>query len=102
MADPLRLTDEEIEALVEAGQAALPNKALVAAIVDDLIPAIERIKAATWQAAAIAHAERVVGAVDVGQAVKVLRQIRDDSTTPMNTAADISQVLVEDLGDRES
>lgn len=36
-----------------------------------------------------------------GQAVENLKRIRDDSTTPMNTAADIDQVLVECLGAME-
>ena len=39
--------------------------------------------------------------MDVPRAIEVLKQIRDDSTTPMNTAADIDQVLVEYLDVRE-
>jgi hypothetical protein len=61
MADQIKLTEDEIESLKQAAMQALPNAALVAAIVDDLIPAIETIKAATWQEAAVAHAQRVAG-----------------------------------------
>lgn len=39
--------------------------------------------------------------MDVSRAIEVLKGIRDDSTTPMNTAADIDQVLVELLEVRE-
>jgi len=64
MADQIKLTEDEVESLKKAALAALPNEALVNAIVDDLIPAIEHIKAVTWQKAAVAHVQwydRVVG-----------------------------------------
>lgn len=64
-----RLTEGEIEDLRQAALAALPNQALVAAIVDDLIPAIESI-VTDREAAAAAHAqwyERVVGKVEEGK-----------------------------------
>lgn len=36
--------------------------------------------------------------IDIEQAIRILKMIRDDSTTPMNTAADIDQILIECLG----
>jgi hypothetical protein len=39
--------------------------------------------------------------MDVQRAITVLRTIRDDVNTPMSTAADIDQVLVELLDDHE-
>lgn len=48
---PMELTEAELDALTEAGEVALPNRALVAAIVDDLVPAIIRIVEAREAAA---------------------------------------------------
>lgn len=39
--------------------------------------------------------------IDLPRAIDVLKQIRDDPTTPMHTAADISQVLVMYLDDQD-
>lgn len=39
--------------------------------------------------------------MDVPRAIAVLKMIRDDTTTPMNTAADIDQVLCELLDAEE-
>lgn len=39
--------------------------------------------------------------MDIEGAIMRLKMIRDDSTCPMNIAADIDQVLVQDLDVRE-
>lgn len=39
--------------------------------------------------------------IDLPRAIDILRQARDDPNTPLHVAADISQVLVECLDDRD-